>query len=193
MKKKHFAIYISVIFFLAIGGGGWYVYEQLNSPSNGSVMSLTAQKLNSIVSFNLNPVPVTSPYASFSYPKALTSLPSSSPPVAPELASFTYGYKDIENWMLAISVNSLSGTTLDSDSSYLFRKDNPSIYQESNVTYGGMHYEVMKDTQAAGFSEVAFAIQGNESVDISLFGQDQNGNQNLQATFATVLASWQWK
>jgi hypothetical protein len=181
---------IIFILFAIIFSVGLFV-KQFNGPSQGNVASVSSQKASAVTSFNLNPVLVTSPYVNFSYPKALSVVaPQVNQP--PLLDTFIYGYRDTESWRLAITVNSLNGTSLNEDSSYQFRLSEPEEYKESHETVAGKNYVVMTDTQAAGFSEVAYIINGSHSADISLYGDDPTGLAYLQETFAMVLKSWHW-
>jgi hypothetical protein len=131
-------------------------------------------------------------HISFDYPASLTPDPNSATSTSiPE--SYLYKYSDTQTWLLAISVNKLNQPSIDSDSNYQARKNDPTRYQESTVTEGDHAFYVMKDLDASGFAEVAFILNGNTSTDISLAGYDQAGNVNLENTFNMVLSSFQWE
>jgi hypothetical protein len=182
---------LSIAAILVILGLAVTIFDHLNGPSRGSVTALTVQQQKSAIVFNLKPVKVVSPEASFSYPAALTMLSSDmvKPPV---LAIYNYGYKYTESWRLAITVNQLNGSSLNSDGSYALDMSEPATYSLSHATYNGISYAIMTNTQASGFSKVAFTVNGSRSADISLYGDDENGTAYLQKTFLAVLRSWKW-
>jgi hypothetical protein len=131
-------------------------------------------------------------YINFSYPAAMIPNTNIQTSVAvPE--SYLYQYKDVQTWVLAISVNKLNQPNLSQDSGYSSRKLDPSRYQESTLAVGAKTYYIFKDTSEGNFDEVAFILNGNLSADISLYGDDGAGFTNLQNTFNMVLDTLQWK
>jgi hypothetical protein len=166
-------------------------HSALSQSVSGSVDATNIQQKRAVVTFNSKPVTVQTDYASFQYPAALMPLPNVSA-VSPVLASRSYSYGDIENWRMSINVTQINGQTIDSDSGYQLRATQSDRYAQSDAIYGNQDFTVMTDTQAAGFSKVAYLAHGNQVAEISLYGDDAQSLQTLQATFATVLGSWQW-
>ena len=138
-------------------------------------------------------VKVDGTYANFSYPSSMRTMTNAQTPTSPVLDSYNYLKTDILTWHLAIAISHLNTPSLNDDSSYVFRKNNPTEYQESTVTYGDNTFIVMTDVQAEGFSEVAFSLHGNMDATISLLGDDPNGDSGLDTTFQQVLQSWDWQ
>jgi hypothetical protein len=135
------------------------------------------------------PVQVKGKYASFSYPGSLKPAPGAT---SSGLGSYSYTKVDIESWQLEIEINELSQPSLSADTGYVLRENDPSRYQATTVVNGKNTFIIMSDTQAGGFSKVAFSLDGDKSVDISLIGDDPSGNAALANTFREVLQSWQW-
>ena len=128
----------------------------------------------------------------FTYPAAMHPY-AQQPLTAPQIANYSYGYRDIESWQLAISAQTLSEPTLSNDSAYNFRSQHPEQYQLSNLTMNGQPVAIMTDTTASGFSKVAFLLHGSVAVNISLYGNDTSGTAILNSVFMQVLHSLQWK
>jgi hypothetical protein len=190
-KVARTSLVICTILVILIAVGS-FVFKQLNTPSNGTVTSQHVQTTSAKIQFNITPVEVDGSQATFSYPAALSVI-ATQPAALPILMTYSYGYRDTESWLLAITVNQLNGTALTFDNSYEFRTTQPNIYRQSTADYGGKTYTIMTDTQDGGFSEVAYSFDGTRSADISLYGTDPSGNANLSATMAMILRTWQWK
>ena len=156
--------------------------------STGSNLSTTA----STSSFNLNPVSVSGTYVNFEYPTGMIADTNKNSSAA-TLASYLYEYKDIQTWLLAVQVSKLNQPTLENNSSYSLRAQDPTRYQESITNVGNKKYYVFRDLSASGFAEAAFILKGNISTSISLIGNDPTSLDNLQNTFNLVLNSFQWK
>jgi hypothetical protein len=163
----------------------------LTGPVHATDIPASATPISSAPSFDMQPIPISNPYASFTYPAALKPMPTQSPHGS-ALVTYTYGYRDIESWELNITVNRLAEPILTDDGGYDFRKVNPNRYEESTTTIGQNSFKIMSDTTAGGFSKVAFNLHGSLSADISLYGDDPNGQADLNATFQQILSSWQW-
>ena len=120
--------------------------------------------------------------------------PMADPPsvTAPTLASYNYIKADILTWHLAINFTHLVAPNLSDDSSYLIRKDNPSEFTPSTITYGNNTFTVMTDNAGDGFGEAAFILHGDTDAIISLTGNDAAGTSGLDTAFQLVLKSWQW-
>jgi hypothetical protein len=185
-KKIKTSLLIIVITLVVI-----FIFK-LRGSSTGVVIPSKPSSTVTTPSFNFTPVSVAGKYASFSYPASMTTF-NVGPPSGSELEAYGYLYKDIETWFLAVTVLQLHSNSLSQDSGYEYRAINPDHYKQSSATFGENHYVIMTDTTASGFSEVAFSLNGDMSGDISLYGNDTFGTQNLVKTFDMVLTSWQWK
>jgi hypothetical protein len=130
-------------------------------------------------------------YATFQYPNTLHPLQQQAPG-GQELAAYSYGKRDTESWELAITINRLADPTLKDDSGYNYRVQKSSQYTETIKTINNSSVVIMTDSQAPGFSKVAFLIHGDMSADISLYGDDQDGVAGLADAFSQVLNSWHW-
>lgn len=168
------------------------VVHYVSGPAQGRVSNNLAPIANQASSFNLTPVNVIGKYIVFDYPASLIpDTSSTNSGTTPE--SYLYKFQDLQPWLLAISVNKLSQPSLNYDSSFSIRKLDPSRYQESTRVIGSNTFYVFKDLSTSGFSQTAFVINGTKSVDISLYGNDQSGFNNLSNTFNMVLNSFEWK
>ena len=168
------------------------IRHHLSGPASASTIGTVSADASTVSSFDATPKPERGTYASFSYPAGLTPVAPQPLPAA-ELAAYGYTYRDSESWRLSITINRLAEPTLRDESGYALRKQNPAQYQESTMAIGDNTFVVMTDRGVGGFSKVAFLLRGNRSTDISLYGDDPQGIQNLQTTFMMVLHSWQWK
>ena len=178
-------------FAVVIIGGLILFIRQLSQPSPGSlsVGQITASPNTYAVS--LTPVLKTSVYVTFDYPAGMTL--QTSPPVnPPTLAEFKFTARDVESWVLAINVSTNPTGSLSGSSSYIIRKNNPTVYQASQMIVKGQSIPVMTDTTAGAFSKVAYITNGYELATVSLLGDDSSGLQPLQTTFSMVLNSWHW-
>lgn len=184
--KKTLTLTFSVIALLLIIWLSIFI-KHLTSPSTAK--NIIVESTPSTI--NLSPIEVTSSYVNFSYPQQLSPLPQV-PLAGSELANFNFTYKDVETWRLAITVSHVDQSTLNDDSSYSFRVDNPQTYQENTEKVGSNTFYIMTDTQVGGFSKVAFILHGYETADISLYGDDPQGVGGLNSTFQQVLKSWTW-
>lgn len=137
-------------------------------------------------------VSVSGTYANFSYPDSMHPMTGAQGPAGNVLATYNYLKTDVETWHLAINVTHLGASSLSSDGDYVIRKDNPSEYQESTITYGGNTFTVMDDTYTTGFGEVAFILHGDMDATIALTGNNASGISGLDTAFQQVLQSWQW-
>jgi hypothetical protein len=161
-------------------------------PASAPTISSPAQKTTPGATFNMTPQTVHGTYATFMYPTSLAPQAGQQLASGPELATYSYGYRDIESWDLAISINHLAEPILTDDSGYGLRAEDPSRYHETTMTLGHNTFVIMTDTSAGGFSKVAFLLHGTTDADISLYGDDQAGQATLMATFNMVLRSWNW-
>lgn len=189
-KKR--IIVLSVVLLVILGGvgGAMYAWHQLNRPD---VASLTTGRVTNSANnydIDLTPVPQTGQYVSFEYPKGMT--PRAAETDAAQLEAYTYVAKDVQSWLLAISVSNLPAGNIADSSDYMLRKNNPSTYAQSEETLGGQTFIIMTDRTAGGFSEVAFVQHGSLLASISLTGDHATGLQPLQTTFDMVLSSWKW-
>ena len=175
-----------------IGGTVDYLMSRFNAKVSGVVTNPTTTQQNAGLTFDFTPVPVNGTYISFTYPRAMsvyTAAQKASPPI---LESYVYKYHDTLTWLLVVAVVQLPSDNLMSDSSYSIRVQDPAIYQPSTVTVNQKTYQVMTDTTAEGFSELAFSLHNNMDCNISLLGNDNLGTANLQKVFNMVLSSFSW-
>jgi hypothetical protein len=190
--KRKLLIY-PVIIALVIIGVMYYEIGIINKPSIGIVTNPTPAQQGAGLSLNFTPSPVTGTYISFAYPKLFAVDKATQKPQDPILASYVYQYNDTGSWLLAITVTDLQSDSLKADSSYYARLLNPTEYQLATVAVKNNTFQVMTDTQAAGFGKVAFSLHNNMSADISLTGYDDLGTANLQKAFNIVLGSFSWR
>jgi hypothetical protein len=172
---------------------GYAFVKYVSTPSQSHIVSsgATSSMTTSISMFNNTPVAVRNAYFSFTYPTSMHAY-TQQPLKLPEIADYSYGYSDIESWQLAVSAQTLGGPTLSQDSSYLYRAQHSSQYQLSNTTINGEPVTIVTDTQASGFSKVAFLLFGSDVVHVSLYGNDTSGTSVLNNVFTQVLSSIKW-
>ena len=101
--------------------------------------------------------------------------------------------KDIETWVLAITLSNDAAGTLTSSSDYQTRINNPSEFTQTSQTFKGYPVVIFTDNNAADYSKTAFILRGNLLATISLRGGDKAGNQPLQTSLNMILNSWNWK
>lgn len=161
-----------------------------NAPhSTSSIVTLTTPVDKT--SFNMSPKSITNPYVSFSYPAALTQTANGGL-TSRQVAAYTFMYRDIQTWNMAIEVVMIPSGNLSDNNGYQFRKVNPQIYQESQINVNNQPVTIMTDSTYGGFSKVAFLVHGQYQAAVSLYGDDPNGLSNLNRTFSMILKSWQW-
>lgn len=178
---------------LCVVVGAFLFYRYLSSPSQSNITTPNAlvNSLSNTSTFNNTPVAVHNTYFSFTYPAAMHPYPLQ-PLTTPQIADYSYGYRDIESWQLAISGQTLSEPTLSNDSAYTYRAQHPEQYQPSNTTINGQPVVIMTDSTASGFSKVAFLLHGSVVVNVSLYGNDTSGTDILNSVFMQVLNSLTW-
>lgn len=195
-KKRHrkrWLIIFIVLFLILIIVTIIILVNRLNSSVAGVITNPTKSQQNAGLSFDATPVNVDGTNIDFSYPQALSIDPAAQKPTYPILESYVYKYSDIETWLLAISIIHLNSDSLNANSGYYSRLQDPSEYSQSSVTLNAKTYTIMTDKNAVGFSEVAFSMHDGLSADISLLGNDALGTAELQKTFNMVLSSFSWK
>ncbi len=169
------------------------LYIKFNGSAKGVITKPTQAQQNAGLSFDFTPVAVENSHASFTYPRAMAVYTAAQKQNYPTLAAYEYSYRDARIWLLTVTVNQLMSNSLQADSSYLFRLQNPSTYQHSTVTFANKTYQVMNDTTFTGFNEVAYTLHNGMSGEISLLGNDNLGVDNLQKVFNMVLTSFTWR
>lgn len=192
MKRKHIIkISILLVFGIAIVIGISLIYRQINQPAVATLTEGQAIK-SQTPSYNIGLTPklVSGKYVSFDYPTGLTSKPGQL--AGPIVEDFVFNARDIGYWTLAIEISKLSGGDLMNNSSYTLRKNMPPQYSESHVVAKGQSVDIMTDTTADGFNEVAFIIHNNLLATVALSGKDAVGTQPLQTTLNMVLNSLHW-
>lgn len=194
MSYKRLAKRLAILVcFASVLVFGYVFVKYLSTPSQSQILAsgATASSTSSISMFNNTPVAVHNPYFSFTYPVAMHAYAAQTlkPPV---LAAYSYGYRDIESWQLAVSAQTLTQSSLANDSSYEFRLQHPDQYQRSTLSIHGQPVTVMTDANADGFSKVAYILHGSDVLHVSLYGNDTYGTSTLSSVFMQVLNSVAW-
>lgn len=194
MPRRKWVVRLAVAMVLvAVLFLGFMFYRYVSTPSQSQITtpnsSLTS--LSNTSTFNNTPVTVQNAYFSFSYPAALKPY-KQQPITAPMIANYSYGYRDIESWELTITAQAIPQSSLTNDSAYNYRAQHPEQYQLHNESINGRPVAVMTDTQASGFSNVAFVLHGSYVINVSLYGNDTSGTDILSSVFSQVLKSLRW-
>ena len=185
------AAFILTVFSLACLGVGLTVMTAFfATPAQGVIYAVNTA-LFSQGSIDMTPKVLIDDYASFSYPKGLTTSRSISygPPV---VAAYNLTYRDIQTWHLAVTILKVPSGNLNDNNAYQFRKINPEKYEASELVVGGKRAAIMTDKTASGFSQVAFLVNGQYQAIVSLYGDDSHGSASLQSTLTMILSSWHW-
>jgi hypothetical protein len=188
IQNKRVAIPVGIIVLLAVGAV--LLLHQLGKPVSATAIVTTG---NTAVPKPSQPIAVSNAYARFTYPGTMQPITGMQGPTGEIVAIYNYKMTDVVPWHLSITINLLHESGLTYDSAYLLRKNHPAQYQPSTVTVDNNTFTVMTDTQAGNFSKVAFTLHGDLSADISLTGDDANGDTTLAQAFQQVLHSWQWQ
>lgn len=185
------ALLITVFSLACLGVGLTILSAFFASPAQGVIYAVNAA-LFSQANLDMTPQVFVDNYASFSYPKGLTTVAPSrfGPPV---VAIYDLTYRDIQTWRLAVSIVRIPSGNLSDNNAYQFRRINPAKYAESHVHLNGQNVTIMTDTTAGGFSQVAFLVHGQYQAVVSLYGDDPRGTEGLQTTFSMILGSWRWQ
>lgn len=194
MPHRKWVVQLSIVLVLAaVLFLGYMFYRFVSTPSRSQITTPTSSlsSLSNTSTFNNTPVTVRNSYFSFSHPAALKPYVQQ-PVTAPMIANYSYGYRDIESWELTITAQTIPQSTLTNDSAYSYRSQHPEQFQLVNETINGHPVAVMTDAQASGFSKVAFVLQGNYIINVSLYGNDTSGTDILSSVFSQVLNSLQW-
>lgn len=194
MPRRKWVVRLAIVMVLAaVLFLGYMFYRFVSTPSQSQITTPTSSlsSLSNTSTFNNTPVTVQNSYFSFSYPAAMKPY-KQQPVTAPMIANYSYGYRDIESWELTITAQTIPQSTLTNDSAYNYRSQHPEQFQLVNETINGHPVAVMTDAQASGFSKVAFVLQGNYVINVSLYGNDTSGTNILNSVFSQVLKSLQW-
>jgi hypothetical protein len=162
------------------------------SPAQGIINAVKQSLASGQAGLDMRPRVVAGGYASFNCPRGLTAMPVQ-PFSAPTLASYNWKHPDIQTWRLAISIIEVPSLKITDNNAYLFRKSNPQRFSETLELINGQAVPVMTDMTAGGFSKVGFLRHGRYQAVVSLYGDDQHGLRQLQATLNMVLRSWHWR
>jgi len=160
------------------------------SPAQGFIDAVK-NSFGTQVAFDMRPQTITGAYASFHCPRGLTATPSQAV-AGSTLEAFNWKHSDIQTWRLAVSIIDVPTYKITDNNAYLFRKLNPQRFKESLHLVNGHMVPIMTDMNASGFSKVGFLRYGRYQAIVSLYGDDPQGSQVLQATLAMVLNSWRW-
>jgi hypothetical protein len=191
MSVKRRVIGVGILILLLCGGLAAYsLIHFIDTPSESKITNAPIAA-STTTAFNNTPAIVHNKFFTFSYPTALS--PQTQQPLSgSEIAAYSYTYRDVESWQLTVVALEPSAPILGNDSAYSYRIQHPDQYQLSNETINGQLVKVITDTQAGGFSKVAFLIHGSEIANISLLGDDPMGTGLLNKTFSQVIDSWAW-
>ncbi len=172
---------------------GLHFISRLNQPALGvtNVSQGTVDNQNISFSVSLTPKLQNTKYASYDYPSGL-NLKTGTPIYPPSVATLDYTVKDVESWFLAVDISSNPSGNLSNNSAYLGRIDNPSEFHQSNTNINGQPVIIITDTQAEGFSQIAFLVHDTWLATVSLIGDDVSGTQPLQTSFNMILQTWHW-
>lgn len=189
--KRHFLFVSLAVILIAVG---LFVYEvhRLTGTASGTIVHSSTVVKTSLNDFNFEPVAVKGAYVSFSYPASMSVYTAAQKQSYPIVEAHLYSYYDIKTWLLSITITKLASDSLSADSAYHADQLNPSAYSPSTVVLNNKSYKVMTDKDAIGFNEIAFALNGGMSAEISLIGNDNLGVSSLQKTFNLVLATFSW-
>lgn len=191
--RKRIVRLVVLFCVVCLVSSGYVFTHYLTSPSQSKITTPNApvSSLSSTSTFNNTPVSVHNTYFSFTYPAAMHPY-ATQPLKNPQIANYSYGYRDIESWQLAISGQMYSDPSLSSDSAYNYRSQHPEQYKLTNTSINGQSVTIMTDMKDAGFSKVAFLLHGSAIVNVSLYGNDTSGTEILNSVFMQVLNSLQW-
>ena len=189
-RKKQVGLGVCLVVLVAAGIGVKVVWAQLNQPATAALTTGPERRVENDYAIDLSPATQTGSYASFDYPKSMTSSPRDVAP--PYLESFYYHVKDVQTWSLAVSISTLPADDLSASSDYMLRKNHPEQYTASEQTIHGTPVVIMTDTAAGGFSKVAFLRHNGKLAAISLSGNHLSTTEPLEKAFTMVLESWEW-
>jgi hypothetical protein len=187
--RHHKLTIVSILGSLAVIVALLVFSKVANAPSKATV--ITQSNKSSQPTINLTPVSISNAYASFDYPEALRQTPSGGL-MTNEVAAYTFLYRDLETWSMAIEIVTNQSGLVSDNNAYQFRKVNPQTYAETDYSVNDQPVVVMTDKTYGGFSKVAFLVHGSYQAIISLYGDDPGGIGNLSKTFNMVINSWQW-
>lgn len=190
-RKRRVVGTVIFVLLLCICLTAYELLRYMDAPSQSKI-TLTHATTSDTVTFNTKPTDVQNEYFNFAYPAAM-SPETEQPLTGSEIATYSYTYRDIESWQLTITVLNLPAPPLNNDSAYLFRAQHSEEYKPSTETVNGQSVRIMTDTEAGGFSEIAFLQHDTEVANISLLGNDSSGTAILNKTFSQILESWTWK
>jgi hypothetical protein len=189
VKRRIIGI-VTLILLLCVGLTAYLLLHFIDTPSQSKITN-APKTTATTAAFNSTPTIVHNKFFTFSYPAALN--PQTQQPLSgSEIASYGYTYRDVESWQLTVVVLEPSAPILGNDSAYSYRIKHPEQYQLSTETVDGLPVQITTDTEAGGFSKVAFVQHGTEIANISLLGDDSSGTGLLNKTFSQVIDSWVW-
>jgi len=159
------------------------------APATGVIVAVK-NSYGVTASFDMRPRIVAGNYARFACPRGLTAMPAQT--TGSTVTAYNWKHQDIQTWRLAISIIDVPSYKLTDNNAYLFRKLHPQRFRESLRLVNGQMVPIMTDLDAEGFSKVGFLKHGRYQAVVSLYGDDQQGQDQLRDTLAMVLSSWQW-
>ena len=190
-QNRVLAALLLVASIAVLGIGSRWLSTYLASPVLGALTGTHVLGWRS--GFDMSAAAFTDGYASFTYPKSLSAAPSGriAPPI---VASYVLRYHSTPRTCnLAVTITRVPSGRLSDNNAYQFRRVHPEVYKESSETFNGVRAAVMTDTTATGFSKVGFLVDGEYQAAVALYGNDQSGPADLQATFAMIMGSWHWQ
>ena len=188
--RQQALLLIAACLLITIAGIGLFS-RYATSPAEGIIEAIRGNWA-SAAAFDMRPQLISGSYASFNCPRGLTAMKSQTGGQQ-VLAAYDWKRPDIQTWRLAVSIVDVPTLRMTDNNAYLFRLQNPQRFSESVQSIDGQSVPVMTDMSASGFSKVGFLRHGRYQAVVSLYGDDQAGSRDLQATLAMVLRSWRWR
>lgn len=190
-RRKRILLFLVIIVF-CVAVASRIAILAIDQPTTSTIKVGKVTQAGYSYNVNLTPTTQIGKTVSFNYPVGL--VPQTQQPVgSPIVEQFSYQARDIESWLLAVSVSTLPAGDLTQNSAYSYRVANPKIYQASHETINNQAISLMTDKTADGFSQLAFITHGNLVATVSLTGNDASGSAPLKTAFNIVLQSWHWK
>lgn len=169
----------------------WALSGLSNQPAKGSLKLGALQPATLASSFDLRPTGFSGQRFSFNYPAGLKEVAAEAPS-GPILEQYDFRGRDVATWTLAVSDATLPAGDINQNSSYSYRRANPSLYKASTQQINGQLVYLFSDLSDPDFSESAFMIHQNQIASVALSGADTIGDQTLMSALNTLLTSWRW-
>jgi len=181
------ALCVTVFIAVVISAGFWIVDRSFSSPAQGVIniqppmqTNPTAESETSVASGK---------YISFNYPSSFKTR-AVAKPANNLLESFSFNTIVMPFTNMDITITNLPGGSLNADSGYVFRLQNPGLYKPDTVFVSNQTFQAFID-QTSSYGIVAYAPSGSWLATISLTGSGAQTDQ-IGQTLKTVLASLKW-